>query len=655
MVRILINGVEPVNKPIGLDAIAEKWEFDKTVKIYYVEITGNLQFFGVDFNYFFDIFQNNRCEFVTIEIQKKNGDNGNWYEVFNGNIIVSDIDFDFDRRIASCEIIDNSFIARIYNNNDAQVNLELETTLRGEAITMPVNLINVKSTDNVEVVDVPAFTLYDSLNYVVKWITDNKVTVESDYLTTDAEALTFYLCTGDGLRLQQSSSSQYPVISFTELWTDLHKLFHLYGFFYKTTTGWIFKVEPYSYFESFSGLHEFDQLKNVIATSRREEFKNRIIFGSKINEKETANVDNPIDPALTWYIDGFNYYFNGWWNKDEIVIPSDCTILNTLDLKMSRLVSDINTISASFRDNSKGDLATEIMIVQPTSEWKHIPLSPWDVSTFTPYPLRGYFNEPIMNANVLKRWLDEICITGDLSSIKKCELSAITTADQLNFTLGFDDSTVPCSGYNLSYFFEKLARQPDLFDFEFYYIFENTTGGAITVFLEGVGYPSDNTFIAHPAYYNITQWQTPQSTGWTPVIPIGPAQDGLSNQVSQTIPPGNTVIYHGFTYDVLMYPNLAFYIIFAVTNGATLKAGSYIKVRPKLNKILDSNINCNAYNTEISAEGFILDSDINQFRQETFKSVLIPNSFKNVSGKVVSLERNILNGTSNIVLKSKTV
>ena len=95
--------------------------------------------------------------------------------------------------------------------------------------------------------------------------------------------------------------------------------------------------------------------------------------------------------------------------------------------------------------------------------------------------------------------------------------------------------------------------------------------------------------------------------------------------------------------------------IFAITNGATLKAGSYIKVKPKLNKILDANVNCNAYNTEISAEGFVLDSDINQFRQETFKSVLIPNSFKNVSGKVVSLERNILNGTANIVLKSKTV
>ena len=652
MVRVLLNGVEPVNIPKGLNELSEKWEFDPVVNIYYVEITGTLIFYGQDFTTIYESFRDNRCEFILLEIQKKTGDNGSWYNVFQGNIIVSDVDIDFDKRLAICEIVDNSFIARIYNNNDSQVSLSSLLTISGTAIANPSTLINVKSTDNVEVTDVPAVTLFNALDFVVKFLTDLNVEVESDFLTTDPEATTFYICTGEALRLQQSAENILPVISFTELWNDLHRLFHLYGFFYQIGSKWVFKVEPYSYFESINTLIEFDKLKNVIATSKRDAFKNRIIFGSKTNEKEAVIFDNPVDVTKTWYIDGFNYYMNGWWNKDEIIIPSKCTILNTLDLRTTRLISDVNSISKSFRDGSTG-FDTEIMIVQPSAQWKHIPLSPFELSP-SAYPLRGYFNEPIMNANVLKRWLDEICLQGNIDVLRKCELTAINTSDVLDVTFGFTDTYVPCLGYIGGYDFQKNDGRPDLFDFEFYYIIENTTNAPINVIIEGLGYPSDTTFTNFPAYYNVTQWQTPPSTGWTAAIPVTIA-DGLSNSVNQTIAAGATAIYHGFIYDALLYKDDSFMFMNAILNGCTLKAGSYIQIRPKINKVLDMNIGCNSYNTQVECNGYITEQDIISFRNQSISNILIPNSFKNLSGRVVSLERNILRGETNVTLKTKTI
>jgi hypothetical protein len=655
MIRVLLNGIEPVNKPIGLDQISEKWEFDSTVNIYYVEITGNLTFYGDDFQSLYELFRDNRCEFILLEIQKKSGDNGTWYNVFQGNIIVSDIDIDFDRRLAICEIVDNSFIARIYNNNDSQINLSFDRTIGYETISNPSTLINVKSTDNVEVTDVPAVSLFNALDYVVKWLTDLNVTLESDYLTTDPDASTFYICTGEALRQQQGAENILPVISFTELWNDIHRLFHLYGFFYQSGSGWVFKVEPYSYFENIQNVIEFDKIQNVIASSKRDAFKNRIVFGSKVNEKEAVIFDNPVDTNQTWYIDGFNYYMNGWWNKDEIIVPSKCTILNTLDLRTTRLISDVNSISKSFRDGSIG-LDTEIMIVQPSSQWKHIPLSPFEIpSSLPPYPLRGYFNEPIMNANVLKRWLDEICLQGNIDLFRKCELTANNTSDVLDISSGFTDTYVPCLGYGTAgYFFEKNDGRPDLFDFEYYYIIENTTGSPINVIIQGIGYPSDTTFNNYPVYYNVNRYFTPPSAGWTAAIPVTIA-DGLSNSVNQTISAGATVIYHGFIYDALLYKDDSFMTMNAILNGCTLKAGSYIQIRPKINKVLDINIGCNSYNTEINADGYILDEDIFQYRNQSISNILIPNSFKNVTGKVVSLERNILRGDTSINLKTKTI
>jgi len=102
MIRVLLNGVEVVNQPDGIDKLNEKFSLASIMPVFYTEITGELTFYNDEFNYLFDEFKENPCGIITAEIQQKRGDTSNWQRRFIGNIFIGDSEFNFDQRTVSC-------------------------------------------------------------------------------------------------------------------------------------------------------------------------------------------------------------------------------------------------------------------------------------------------------------------------------------------------------------------------------------------------------------------------------------------------------------------------------------------------------------------------------------------------------------------------
>lgn len=667
MIRILINGQLPTNNPVGVDTLKEEYKYSNELKIFYTEITGDLTFYGADFEYLYTQFKNDSCAQIKVEIQESDTGVGTWYEVFRGYIIAKDVDFDLVQRTAQCQIIDDGFMASIVNNADLQVPFRsvFGTTKGGQTLNATItNNITIRGT-NSDVSNLATGTsIHEAFRYIIAWMTDYGVAFESDYFLTDSEVNTYFFGSGISIR---TGVSELPTITFKDFVVDMNKLFHVYGYFYRTpANNLILKFEPYEFFENITAFNEVFKASEIKLRASEDAFISSIKLGSVKNERAAEFLGVAVDPAEDWFIQGFNEYFGGWSISDEFIIDNVCNKPVTLELKTRAIHTDINTISRLISETDYTDLDIEPFLFQRETEWELLPLFPFDESGSPATPIFGTFNRSIMNKAVLKRWLSELCLP-QIENIPFCEARAEVTSDFIQTTATWfpvvptSDACgiFPISGD--SRFFVLANRSYNLrIRLELF----NHTGSPSLIGISFRGVGSSNVFRTYPSTqffadygYDFGQdYLTIEDVpnGWTGVTVV----DNWTSVVSQSIPAGATVFYDVWIKDMIFYQSGQFNIqVGSVTDDITIKQGSYIGVTNPLKDLIrevQENQTCDIYPYEHEIKAVISPSEARDIRDNQFKKILVHNSFQNVFGKIKTLSRNIMTGESTLVIKSKT-
>ena len=135
--------------------------------------------------------------------------------------------------------------------------------------------------------EILGFDVLDVLNYQIKYATDNKAYVVSDYLTTNKYMIT------NGYNLHNDSGSleqKYPNVSFNKLFEELRKKFRLFMVIEYDVDGIPYlRIEPESY--SFSSTNILD-ISDIQDSTTEEIDKTRLYnsikVGSKITEPTTV-------------------------------------------------------------------------------------------------------------------------------------------------------------------------------------------------------------------------------------------------------------------------------------------------------------------------------------------------------------------------------
>lgn len=672
MLRVLLNGTYPQNNPTGIENLEERFTYSNTLKIYYTEITGDLTFWGADFDYLYNQFKGDLCTRIPVEIQESEGDERSYKELFRGYIIAKDIDFDLTRRFAKCQIIDDGFMASIVNNADLQVPIRsvFGTTKNGQTLNATVTTnVTVRTTNSIGSNMITGVSIHEAFRYIVAWMTDYGVDFESDYLLNNTDVNSYFFSTGLSIR---TGVSDLPVISFKDFVSDMNKLWHIYGYFYRAANGKLtLKFEPYEFFENIQGSNTVTKADSITLKSAEEVFYTSILLGSPKNESVADDKGLPVDTAELWCIPGLNEPFAGFSNKDEFIIDTKCNKPNSLDLRPSKVIADINSISRIIADPSYTDYDADVFLIQRETEWELLPHFPFDTTVTPETPIFGTFNKSLFNREVLGRWLSEICLP-PIEDIPLCEAKGENSADLIQtvatwYTLDLYDD--PCDIFNVgsndSRFVATSFRNYNLkVKIELY----NHTGvnQNVEISMFGVGttsptfrtHPSESFFFAYA--YDFQQFFfTAQDTtnGWTGQTVVN---SGYSEYVARTFTPGETAFYEVEIPAMLFYETGQFNLLVGCSTslGAiTVKAGSFIQVtNPLLDIIRKADIQnfCDIYPYEHTIETALTPNEARNIRDNQFRKILVPNNFKNVSGRIKEMNRNLLTNNTTIKVKSKT-
>lgn len=605
MFRVLLNDVESFNQPDGISDLMEKISYSDEFKVYYFQIVGDLTFYDFDFEMLFELFKNNVCQTINIEIQSN--ENGmSWKSDFKGLVFINEIDFDYEKRSCKAQIVDDSLLSKIINNKDIQVSLSRDFTKNGYDINPCVlSSFNVLDYSGVSFLGRKGVTLFEAMRFIIEYISDGDVGFYSDYLSTNIDAKDYKISDTRGVYGQ----SVYPRISFDELWSDISNIYNLRAYIYVLNGRNYFRCEPSTFFDE-SNYSEMPNMKIQNVTSNEDRFFQKAVLGSA---KEQTSAPDPIPSWYPLYTTFSSLSFAS--RKDEAVPAVTCNSDKVITLSMKRLISDnviINVIlnSPSVLSEYDGDVII-------WSEFQNVSGNNY------------YFNREISNEMVLSRWQYDLCLPpGSLYDI--CESTFLMDSDY-NIPQATPGSTYPVSWLNQE---------------EDYCGFGSPVGGGQTITNEAEG------------FYNINLDIYIRNDDSGPV--------GIHLDI-RVVPPGGGNFFLGFT-NLTIASGDTYHFVYTASD-ILLVAGTlvefnafcidsndaYIIPESKLSYVssIQTNIEdspCSPIPYKATIKGYMSRQEVNFVKNNPFDKVLIPSSFRNITGTIKDLNRNLVTGESNMTI-----
>lgn len=296
--RVYLDGIQLVDEPIGLRdleiEIIREDGFDGSEQILRDKTSTELEFAGDGYAYLCEKKRNNFCGSVSIDIQFLC--TSEYQTIFNGIIPVSKVAFNLTKKIAKTEIRDSSFTGKIKDLSKTQIATYISRTRNCEELeTVDKNILfgatNVKS-----------FDVLDLFKYLVSFITDNQITVVSDYLIANPIAIT----TGYNLHNSTGSlSQQFPTITFDALFEQVRKKTRIYlGIEYDSFGVPYLRIEDEPYFYTYTNMLTFNEVPfNTVESIDMSRIFNSITIGSQDTELQDSDtgfdvgyVPNPYTP-----------------------------------------------------------------------------------------------------------------------------------------------------------------------------------------------------------------------------------------------------------------------------------------------------------------------------------------------------------------------
>lgn len=325
---------EIVPDPINWDDFTETIERDDTIKGVLPKYEQKLTFAGKGYKKLYDIRrQNGFCSIVELRVEQNT--DGYFETILNGLIFISDCEFNLNKRLVECPVQDNNYSATIYNNKS--IELYLDSTLSKNGVVIPsCESKNIKlfapATGN-ETETIKAYPVWSAFKYIVKFISDDTIDFESDYLDytkthTNNEQRSLVLTTGAILR---SSSNKSPKVSFDSLFKEIYRKFPIAFTVIKQNNGRpLIKIEHENYF--------FGESSGLIIEGV-EDLKESINTELLYSEIEIGGTTANYNPSIHSIPDTYRMFFQ----KESYYFQTKCNIDKKLDLT-TKFICDSNII-----------------------------------------------------------------------------------------------------------------------------------------------------------------------------------------------------------------------------------------------------------------------------------------------------------------------
>jgi hypothetical protein len=263
--------------------------------------------------------------------------------IYMGIIKIPLVSIDHERVLLKTKIQDNSYYSYIRNNKEIKVNLAAIETKS----LIPIDAINKYSVDLYNSymciygsfvppsgVFFHGYRISDVLAFIIKVITDDKISFSSTFLTSLSSEL--FLFKGESLlnsyTLYPSSAPLFEV-SFQEIFNELDKIYNLVFWIDDTDpNNPIFRIEDYESSFGATEIYSFDDLLGLIQSVDNQNLYAQVNVGSEVITDGTS-------VEYTWE-SGRSYY---GWKKENFHTLGQCNTKEELNL-ISEFVLDSNSI-----------------------------------------------------------------------------------------------------------------------------------------------------------------------------------------------------------------------------------------------------------------------------------------------------------------------
>lgn len=424
--NVYLDGTLLADEPLGLneEGISEVIELDLLLHGYVLMFEFPLTFIGDGYEYIYQKKKENgfcaKIE-IRIEIPSTQGTN-----IAKGFFFITDCKFNHTSFTVETEITDATYGVFISEAKKLKTNPSSVQTRSGLALTPVVadDITVYNPTNGVNLVtDAKMYELAPSLEHIVSYLSDNGLQFFQNYFTP---SFNFFI--GDAFFLRNRGGAPDIQLSFEDYMIQNFKLFGLWFKLNNETSPATFTLiqGEDNFFEGYDGI-TFNNIRDLIEEFYPERFFSNVEVGDEDAIKDRTGVYQLPYVKLVGFAEEV-------YNSE-----SDCTLDNTLDLK-SEWIIDHNKIEqillAGDNENEKPVL---IYVDQNLNAYK---------GTYAVQGAMRYYNEPLLNFNVLERHNMPSNLTqglgADTDSFKayKTADSTVTATGAID-PVDFDDDTPP--------------------------------------------------------------------------------------------------------------------------------------------------------------------------------------------------------------------
>ena len=419
-IRLKINDQPFIDDVGGLDQLEENYFFEKEIFTYLNEITGSITLTGGAYRYLREVMFENICEEVIVKIEDDAC--GQYQVVYEGVVYVTDIDWNITKCEAKMSISDAGIVGLVDDNKSVPVNIYIPT-LKNGGQTTPINQVqDIGFVNFTNDQGTPAgrngVNLFDAMKRVVEVISDDQISVRSDYFDPSINNQGWQqtpekwcvLMTGRELRLAEHSTS--PVLEYKELIRDVNRLFNIAVALEvdQATKDKYLRIEPKSYFfRNNTNGYRYEDAYDIQQSVEEDLLYAVMEFGSFEPAPST-------DDANYQYLEKSAFLSH---DHQKYHLGGQCNIDNSLDLRCEKFVYDTNVmftvLSGEFGVAAPNADAwdEEIFIIhyrQPLGVQPHAFYGVQDLVPYAPvYPITyGFFNATFSPYQTSLRWFGNV-------------------------------------------------------------------------------------------------------------------------------------------------------------------------------------------------------------------------------------------------------
>lgn len=665
MIRILIDGIEPINQPKGVDELGEGYLWSVDFRLLARELQGDVVFFGQDFTNLYTLFKTDPCALFQIEVQQTAQTEGDWFTIYFGTLFLNEVDFLLDEHFAKVTLTDNGFVSNIQRNADIKLDMNIATTKDGSVNPAKIfDNLGIRSMNDATVISYDTISIYNALDFAVRFCSNNQLSFYSAYLLSNPDNLNdLYLMSGVGLRTNAGADSGTIApnnITTRELFRDMTRLLGLYGVVELMPDGsQRMRYEDYSYWNALLSGNTLNEFSQAVVSVRDAAYFQSIRFGSAVSK--------------------FSAYMTGWLNQETYAGSSDCNKENTVDLTLQRCITDSVVIDEIFLGDDTYDENTIVIHDQSLMFVIGLGYDPSDTSNSP-----GYYNWMIRNIDLLNRSGVEYCL-GEPNFKPLCSGYFENSTDQsytrvLLIDFWGPDWDIVDEGNCMDYQYIG-AHYPRTYvpNQVIYDVTTNPTGDLVdTLFQIDYRFILDipNQVVRfYLVFGDLFTVVNPDDSivaddplgNWTSATPIiakpgyavyleinnpatGPIYGNILEGTIDVFLSGN----HGFNDSLLNYVSPLFLVGGSGGDTITVKAGSFLRITNLVKEEINFPV-CQSQKYQVQASGFIDSDTAKNIRSNPLAYQTITHRDGSLTGQIETLTRNLLSGKSEILLNTKQI